>query len=416
MDGTGTTPGIDGLPVDRLPVAPLGEPFALLTGITVLDLTTSIAGPYATMLLSDFGADIIKVERPQGDDARQWGPPFLDGEALWFAAMNRNKRSVVLDLRQERGRADLHDLVRRADVVVTNQPPDIQRKLCLDHASLSQIREDIVHVSITGFGLSGERAELTCYDLIAEGYSGIMDLTGALGGDPQKVGAPAADMLAGHDAAMATLAALFDRQRSGRGRKIDVSLVESMTRFLSCRIATYLGSGEVPTRSGGTDSVIAIYQAFETADLPITLGLGSDPIWKRFWAALGDPDYAARAEYGSNALRRVHREAIVADIQRILLTRTREDWLALFAAERVPAGPINRVDEVACDKALQDRGLFYAIDAGDGRRVPQIGLGIRIDDLPSYPRSAPPLLGQHTSEILNGRSSRRTASIEGTTT
>lgn len=414
MNGSELTPMVGDLPVHQLPIAPHSGPFDLLSGITVLDLTTSVAGPYATMLLSDFGADIIKVERPEGDDARQWGPPFLNGEALWFAAMNRNKRSVVLDLRQEKGRAHLDDLVRRADVIVTNQPPDVQRKLQLDHDALRQVREDIVHVSITGFGLSGERAELTCYDLIAEGYSGIMELTGALGGDPQKIGAPAADMLAGHDAAMATLAALFDRQRTGRGRKIDVSLVESMTRFLSCRIATYLGSGEVPTRSGGTDSVIAIYQPFETADLPITLGLGSDPIWKRFWAALGDPDYAARAEFGSNAKRRDHREEIVTDIQRIMRTRSRADWLTLFAAERVPAGPINRVDEVATDKALQARGLFYAIDAGEGRLVPQIGLGISIDGKTSWPRFAPPMLGEHTSEILTATSARRTADTEGT--
>jgi crotonobetainyl-CoA:carnitine CoA-transferase CaiB-like acyl-CoA transferase len=400
MNGTGLKPAAASLPVHQLPIAPAMGPFTLLDGIVVLDLTTSVAGPYATMLLSDFGADIIKVERPEGDDARQWGPPFLDGQALWFAAMNRNKRSVVLDLRCEEGMDALHNLVRRADVIVTNQPPDIQRKLRVDHEALRLIREDVVHVSITGFGLSGEHAHLTCYDLIAEGYSGIMDLTGALGGDPQKIGAPAADMLAGHDAAMATLAALFDRQRTGRGRKIDVSLVESMTRFLTCRIATYLGSGEVPTRSGGTDSVIAIYQAFETADLPITLGLGSDAIWRRFWTALGDPDYAARPEYASNAKRRDHRLQIVADIQAILRERSRAEWLALFATQRVPAGPINQVDEVASDRALQDRGLIYAIDAGNGRLVPQIGLGILIDDKPCWPRSAPPLLGQHTDEIM----------------
>ncbi len=401
------------LPVDTLPLAPSTGSFALLDGVTVVDLTTSIAGPYATMLLSDFGAEVIKVERPEGDDARHWGPPFLDGQALWFVAMNRNKRSVVLDLRDADGMAALHALIRGADVVVTNQPPDVQRKLGLDHASLSGVREDIVHVSITGFGLEGARADLTCYDLIAEGYSGIMDLTGALGGDPQKVGAPAADMLAGQDAAMATLAALFDRRRTGRGRCIDVSLVESMTRFLSCRIATYLGSGEVPTRSGGTDSVIAIYQAFETADLPITLGLGSDAIWRRFWAALGEPDRASHPDYGSNTARRQHREAIVHDIQVILKTRSRADWLATFAVARVPAGPINRVDEVAADRELQARGLLYAVEAQDGRIVPQIGLGIRIDGAPAWPRRAPPKLDEHGEEI-HAAIRPHTTSVEGT--
>lgn len=389
----------DDLPFHDLPVLKGGGGLALLRGIRVVDLTTSVAGPYATMLLSDFGAEVVKVERPEGDDARGWGPPFLDGESLWFASVNRNKKSVVLDLNGEDGRAALRRLIGTADVFVTNQPPAVQKKLGLDHETVRAIREDIVFTSITGFGLDGERANLTCYDLIAEGYSGIMDLTGEAGGPAQKVGAPAADMLAGQDAAMATIAALYDRARSGKGRLIDVSLVESMTRFLSCRIVAYLGSGEVPTRSGGTDSVIAIYQTFETADEPLTLGLGNDAIWKRFWDAVGDPDYAARPEFSSNAQRRLHRATIVERIQAILKTRSREHWLALFARTRVPAGPINGVDAVAADAALQKRGLFYALEDG-GRLVPQVGLGIRIDGDPGTARSAPPGLGQHSAELL----------------
>lgn len=389
------------LPCDRLPLVKAGQGFQYLRGIRVLDLTTSVAGPYATMLLADFGAEVIKVERPQGDDARHWGPPFLNGEALWFAAVNRNKKSVVLDLTRTEERAHLDALVRTADVVVTNQPPDVQAKLGLDYATLKGLREDIVFVSITGFGLGGERAELTCYDLIAEGYSGIMDITGAAGGAPQKIGAPAADMLAGQDAAMATMAVLFQRQKTGTGAVVDISLVESMTRFLSCRISSYLGSGEVPVRSGGTDSVIAIYQPFETADLPLTLGLGSDAIWKRFWTALEDAPFGARPEFASNALRREHRAEIVGKIQEILRHKPRAHWLKLFASARIPAGPINRVDEVAMDGALHDRGLFFALQDGPDRVVPQIGLGIRIDDQPATPRSAPPLLGQHTDEILS---------------
>ncbi|WP_318010681.1 CaiB/BaiF CoA transferase family protein [Celeribacter litoreus] len=366
----------------------------------IVDLTTSVAGPYGTMLLSDFGAEVIKVERPSGDDARQWGPPFLDGQALWFASVNRNKKSVALDLRQEEARASLTTLIEGADVFITNQPPDVQRKLGLDYESIKAIREDIIFVSITGFGLSGPRAELTCYDLIAEGYSGIMDITGAAGGKPQKIGAPAADMLAGQDAAMATMAALMDRQRTKQGHKIDISLVESMTRFLTCRISSYLGSGDVPVRSGGTDSVIAIYQPFDTADLPINLGLGSDPIWTRFWKAMGDEEYGARPEFASNAKRREARAEIVDRIQEILLTRSRAEWLALFATARVPAGPINRVDEVAGDAELQARGLFFALEDDAGNVSPQIGLGIQVDDSICVPRSVPPRLGEHNDEVL----------------
>ena len=389
------------LPYCSLPVIKPAKGLEFLKGIRIVDLTTSIAGPYATMLLADFGAEVIKVERPEGDDARHWGPPFLDGEALWFAAVNRNKKSVVLDLTEAEELQALKVLIAGADVFVTNQPPDVQKKLGLGPDAVHALRSDIIFTSITGFGLSGPRAGLTCYDLIAEGYSGIMDITGELGGDPQKVGAPAADMLAGQDAAMATLAALFDRKSSGSGRVIDVSLVESMTRFLSCRISSYLGSGEVPIRTGGTDSVIAIYQPFETADLPMNLGLGNDGIWKRFWKVVGMPEYASRAEFSSNALRRENRLAIVEDIQKVLLTRSRGEWLEIFARARVPAGPINRVDEVVHDVALQDRGLFYALQASDGRLVPQIGLGIQFDGQAAIARSAPPRLGEHTAEILS---------------
>jgi len=388
------------LPYETLPVISVGNAFRLLSGITVVDLTTSVAGPYATMLLSDFGAEVIKVERPDGDDARAWGPPFLDEQALWFTAINRNKKSVTIDARTENGRAQLLRLVRSADVVVTNQPGDVQRKLKLDYESLRKEREDLIFVSISGFGLSGARSQLTCYDLIAEGYSGIMDITGEGESPPQKIGAPAADMLAGQDAAMATMAALFDRQRSGKGCKIDVSLVESMTRFLSCRISSYLGSGEIPRRTGGTDSVIAIYQSFETADRPINLGLGSDAIWTRFWQVMGDPHYGTRAEFATNADRRSARGDIVKRIQKILKTKGRKTWLDLFAAARIPAGPINRVDEVAMDKALQDRGLFFSLKDAFGRIVPQVGLGIHIDDAWCVPRSAPPRLGEHTADVL----------------
>lgn len=402
-EGQKKTTNPDGAPpFDDLPIVRTGPGFTLLSGIKVVDITTSVAGPYATMLLSDFGAEVIKVERPEGDDARKWGPPFLDGQSLWFTAINRNKKSVVLDQRKPADRDALIALLRTADIFVTNQPTDVQKKLNLDYDTLRQVREDLIFVSISGFGLTGERSELTCYDLIAEGYSGIMDVTGQSDGPPQKVGAPAADMLAGQDAAMAAMAALIDRGRTGKGRKIDVSLVESMTRFLTCRLSSYLGSGEVPRRSGGTDSVIAIYQAFDTADHPITLGLGSDAIWARFWAAVGDPSFGARAEFGSNADRRSQRETIVARIKSVLVGQSRQYWLDLFAKNRIPAGPINRLDEVASDAALQDRGLFFALQNERGRLVPQIGLGIHVDETFSVPRSVAPTLGQHTAEILQG--------------
>lgn len=388
------------LPLADLPSLVPGAGFDLLEGIRVLDLTTSVAGPFATLLLGDLGAEIIKVERPgNGDDARAWGPPFLDGESLWFLSVNRNKKSVTLDYTKPDGQKVLRDLVAKCDLVVLNQTPRSALKLGVDAAALTALKPDLIYVSITGFGLTGERAELTCYDLIAEGYSGVMDLTGEIDGDPQKVGTPAADMLAGQDAALASIAALFARQRTGKGRVIDISLVESMTRFLTCRIVPYLGSGEAPRRSGGKDSVIAIYQSFDTADEPITLGLGNDGIWKRFWDAAGDPDFGADPAYASNAKRRTARPEIVARIATVLKSKPRAEWVALFAKARIPAGPINRVDQVAHDQLLAARGLFYQLTAG-GRRIPQIGTGFHLDGSANTPRLPPPRLGEHTDGVL----------------
>jgi crotonobetainyl-CoA:carnitine CoA-transferase CaiB-like acyl-CoA transferase len=384
--------------LDQLPDASGGS-FDLLEGVRVLDLTTSIAGPFATMLLGDMGAEIIKLERLGGDDSRSWGPPFLDGESLWFLSVNRNKRSVELDITTSAGQAVLAELAKLADVVIVNCPAATAIKLGIDPASIHAIRADSIYVSITGFGMDGARADWTGYDLIAEGYSGIMDLTGEPDSPPQKVGAPAADMLAGQDAAFAIAAALASRGVTGRGRVIDISLVDSMTRFLTCRIVPYLGSDQPVRRSGGRDSVIAIYQTFQTADEPLTLALGNDAIWRRFWKAVGHPDMLERAEFSSNSGRRAGRDVIVERIQALLLARPRAEWLALFVEARIPAGPINRIEDVVRDEAMLERGMFYRMREG-GRVIPQVGTGIRIDGATNAPRSAPPRLGDSTEHVL----------------
>jgi len=395
-------PSVRATPADALPLRFIGRGFTLLEGVRVIDLTTSVAGPLATMLLADMGAEVLKIERPVGgDDARAWGPPFLDDESLWFLSVNRNKKSVALDYSKSEGLDILRRLVRLADVVVVNLPPRVARKLKVDAEELRSLRPELIYVSITGFGLEGQRADWTCYDLIAEGYSGVMDLTGAAEGEPQKIGAPAADMLAGQDAAFAVVSALFERQRTGNGHVIDVALVDSMTRFLACRIVPYLGSGDVPTRSGAKDSVIAIYQSFETADDPITLGLGNDNLWQRFWEAVGQPDAADLPGMRTNADRRKHRQAIVSKIADILREKPRSHWLALFRAARIPAGPINSIDQVVTDEALLERGMFYRAANPGERPIPQVGTGIIVDGAFNSPRLMPPRLGDHTDEVLH---------------
>jgi crotonobetainyl-CoA:carnitine CoA-transferase CaiB-like acyl-CoA transferase len=402
------------LPLDQLPhkQAANGETIGLLDGVRVLDLTTSIAGPYATLLLADFGADIIKIERREGDDTRYWGPPFLARQSLWFLAVNRNKRSVTLDFSTPQGRALLHRLVACHDVVVSNQVGRSQKKLGIDYATLAALNPGLVHVSITGFGVQGKRSELPCYDLIAEGYSGVMDLTGEPDAPPQKVGTPAADLLSGMDAAMAVSAALYRRRGNGKGCAIDISMVESMTRFMGPRLVPFLGSGELPRRSGARDSVISVYQTFDTADEPITLGLGNDGIWRRFWEAVGEPDYGADARFRTNEDRRAVRAEIVAHIQSLLSQRKRDAWLALFAQHRIPAGPINRLDEVAADRELHARGMLYSVPAF-GTAIPQVGLGVRVDDSSETYRLPPPGLGEHTDEVLRTLLGLEQADIDG---
>jgi crotonobetainyl-CoA:carnitine CoA-transferase CaiB-like acyl-CoA transferase len=387
------------LPLHNLP--PRSAPaLDLLAGVKVLDLTSSIAGPHAGQLLADMGATVVKVEKPRsGDDARAWGPPFLHGESLWFMSVNRGKQSLTLDIAAPQGQELLKKLVAQCDVILLNLVARAQRKLGLDAASLRAINPRLIHVSISGFGLQGGRADLPCYDLIAEGYSGVMDLTGEPESPPQKVGTPAADLLAGNDAAMAAVAALLRRTRDGQGCDIDISMVESMSRFMVPRLMPYLGSGDLSRRSGGRDSVIAIYQVFETADGPMTLGLGNDAIWKRFWDAVGYPEVALNPTFASNKDRRAHREAIVKTIGDLLRTKPRAHWLELLADARVPAGPIQRLDELAQDPALHESGFIYRMQGPDGD-IPQVGLGIRFDGRTEGTDTPPPKLGAHTEDVL----------------
>jgi crotonobetainyl-CoA:carnitine CoA-transferase CaiB-like acyl-CoA transferase len=388
------------VPVFGLPVRQPGSGFSLLNGVRILDLTTSIAGPYATLLLSDLGAEVIKIERlGVGDDSRNWGPPFLDGKSLWHASVNRNKRSIALDYGSGPGKDVLKALVGKCDALVTNQLPKVRAKLGTDYETLSRLNPSLIYVSVTGFGTDGGRSAWPCYDIIAEGYSGIMEVTGTQESGPQKIGTPAGDLLAGQDAALSCVAALFHARSTGEGHYIDIAMVESMTRFAIPRATVYLGSGEVPQRTGATDSVVAIYQTFRTRDSMITLALNSDPVWHRFWEVVGDKDYGAEERFKDNAGRRASRSEIVEKIQQLLLTKTKAEWLKLFNASAVPAGPILTVKETTEDEALLARGMFFATEAG-GSRIPQVGLGIHVDGVDAGFRSPPPDLGQDTEAVL----------------
>lgn len=374
--------------------------FSALQNIKVLDFSTSVAGPYGCQLLADFGAEVVKIEKPiSGDDARGWGPPFLDNESLWFLSVNRNKSSVVIDMALDEGKNLFNKLICEADVLVTNLLPKVQKKLKIDFESLKVLNPQLIHASLTGFGLEGKRSNFPCYDLIAEGYSGVMDMTGEISQDPQKIGTPAADLLAGMDLALATMAALLQRAKDHQGHAIDIAMVDSMTRFMTPRLISYLGSGELPRRDGAKESVIAIYQVFQTADEPITLGLGNDAIWKRFWSALNELEYVNDPKYTSNADRRKLRHELVQAIQERLLKQPKAYWLDLFQSNNIPAGPINRLDQISSDTEMLQRGMFYSVN-NKSSEIPQVGLGIQIDGQESFCSKPPPKLGADTKMIL----------------
>ncbi|HSY14579.1 MAG TPA: CoA transferase [Jatrophihabitantaceae bacterium] len=388
------------LPVENLPAATLSPGFSLLAGVRILDLTTSVAGPYATLLLADLGCQVVKIERAgSGDDSRAWGPPFLDGDALWYLAVNRNKCSVAVDFSNADDCDLLQRLAGRADVVLTTYRQPLLDRLGLTYAILKELNHDLIYCTITGYGLTGPSSALPGYDLIAEGISGIMDLTGDAATGPQKVGAPTADMLAGMDAAFAVVASLFDRERTGAGHQLDISLVESMTRLLTPKIVSYLGSGEPQRRTGGTDSVIAIYQVFDTSDEPITLALGNDGIFRRFCAVVGRDDLATDPRFASNRGRREHRPYLVEQIQAMLIRGPAREWLQLFGDADVPAGPINHLESVVTDPQMLARGMFYRI--GDGVcAVPQVNTGWHLDGAANSPRMPPPKLAEHNDLVV----------------
>lgn len=384
-----------------LPLSTKHSTLQALSGIKVLDLSTSIAGPYGCQILADFGAEVIKIEKPGGgDDSRAWGPPFLDGEALWYLSVNRNKSSVVIDMSSQEGQSLLHELIKNTDILVTNFLPRLQKKLRVDYDTLKVIHPQLIHMSLTGFGLEGARSSFPCYDLIAEGYSGVMDMTGEIDQDPQKVGTPAADLLAGMDLALAALAAILQRQKDGKGHCVDIAMIDSMTRFMTPRLMSYLGSGILPRRDGAKDSVIAIYQVFQTEDEPITLGLGNDSIWKRFWEALEEPGFIGDPRFATNVDRRACRAELVREIQSRLLKKPRAYWLNLFQSSGIPSGPINRLDQISSDPEMHERGMFYEIER-NGVRIPQVGFGIRMDGDTAFCAKAPPKLGEDSERILS---------------
>lgn len=380
-----------------------------LEGLRVLDLSRILAGPTATQLLGDFGADIIKVERPGlGDDTRAWGPPFVMGkdgttqESAYYLCANRNKRSVAVDIATEEGVVIVRQLLKHCDVLIENFKPGGLDKYDLGYADLKDDFPGLVYCSISGFGQTGQNREKPGYDLLAQAYGGIMSLTGEPDGEPMKVAVGIADVMTGMYASNAILAALRHRDRTGEGQQIDIALVDCQIAWLINEGTNYLTSGSVPQRRGNQHPNIVPYQVFEMKDGHAVVAVGNDAQFKRFCTLIGKSNLALDAKYATNAARLENRDKLIDILSRALLTLGR-DWLINGMEEnQIPGGPINRLDDVFSSDQAMSRGMKISMphsDAASGS-VDLIGNPVKFSKTPVTYRKPPPACGADTDEIL----------------
>jgi crotonobetainyl-CoA:carnitine CoA-transferase CaiB-like acyl-CoA transferase len=401
----------------RMDASPLPGPGAL-DGVRVLDLSRVLAGPWCTQTLADLGADVIKVERPPagdqrgGDDTRGWGPPFLPDDegrdtedAAYFLGANRNKRSITIDLAHPDGQALVRRLLAGCDVLVENFKVGDMARHGLDAATLLQEFPRLVYCSITGFGQTGPYRERAGYDYAIQGLGGLMSVTGERddrpGGGPQKVGVAVADLFTGLYATVAILAALRHRDATGQGQVVDMALLDSQVAMLANLGANYLVTRRAPQRAGNAHQNIVPYQVFEVADGHLILAVGNDGQFERFCRVAGCEPLARDERFARNAARVRHRDALVALLEPVLRQRRRDDWLAALEAAKVPAGPINDLGQVFADPQVQARAMTVTVDHPRARRLELVASPIKLSATPARVHRAPPLLGQHTDELLD---------------
>ncbi len=378
------------------------RPRAPLHGIRVIDLTRVLAGPFCAMSLGDMGAEVIKIEEPgKGDDTRGW-PPFMGGEATYFLSVNRNKKSLTLNMKAPEGQAILRKLVAKADVVIENFRPGTMERLGFGYGGLRKLNPRLVYCSISGFGESGPEASRPGYDLIVQGESGIMDLTGFADGPPVKVGNSVADLVSGMAAAQGVTLALLSRARTGRGQKVEIGMLDVMASLLTYQAGLYWNAGGTPTRRGNQHPSIVPYEVFQAQDAYITLGVANNSLWERLCRALGREELAKDPRFDSEASRVSNRDALIPLLNSIFGTRPAAEWLARLDAAGVPAGRIKTVAEVCESEHLRARGMFVTLKHPKAGAGTAMGVPIRLWDTPGAAQAPAPLLGQHTDEILTG--------------
>jgi len=371
-----------------------------LAGVRVLDLTRILAGPFCTMMLADLGADVVKIEAPGGDDTRRWGPPWIAGESAYFTCVNRNKRDLVLDFRTEAARGALRRLVVDADVLVENFKVGTMEKWGLGFEALQKHKPDLVYCSITGYGRTGPKASLPGYDPILEAVGGFMAINGELGGDPMKVGVAVIDLFAGSHAATGILAALRHRDRTGEGQRVDLSLFESSLAALANQASAYLMAGVVHERLGNAHPHIVPTNAYPTVDGPVMVCVGNDPQFRKLCALLEVPELAEDARFATNRDRVAHRFELDALLAARFAPRSGRALTEQADAVGVPMAPILELDEVFAQPQVAARDMLIEFDHPTVGRMRQVGFPIKLERTPATLRYPPPLLGQHTDEVL----------------
>lgn len=372
-----------------------------LEGVTVLDLTHALAGPYCSTMLADYGAQVIKLEAfGAGDIARTWGTPLAGGETAYFAALHRNKKGIEIDLKHARGKDLFFDLVERCDIVIENFRVGTLKKLGLEYAKAKARNAGIIYCSISGFGQTGPYRERAALDLILQAESGMISVTGEPGGRGVRCGVSIADLTAGLNAAFGIMAALRVKEKTGRGQEVDVSMMEGQMSLLNTLIGNYLADGKIPGPMGTAYTALTPYQTFHTKTKDFALAVGSQKLWKTFCPAIGHAELTDDPRYAVNQMRTKNRESLVATLQEIFMTRTFEEWEAALLGSGVPFGALNNMAQVVEHPQVQARGSLVEIDHPKIGKTRIVGPVAKLSETPATVRSMSPSLGEHTEEVL----------------